>query len=133
MLNAGQDARDMTLELSGSMLVFWLAHAWSETVGERLEAGRRFDARRIRGIARAEWPLVEAGLLPTLALALAWLGVWSDHTGIVLALGVAVVQLVGWGFAAGYRSQHSWSAALLLGVGDGILGLLIVGLELALH
>jgi hypothetical protein len=133
MLEAHEDARQMTVTLAGSMIVFWLAHAWSETVGERVDAGRRFDPRRIRGIARAEWPLVESGLLPTLLLAAAWASAWSDHTGIVLALGAAVVQLVGWGIAAGYRTEQDWRMATLVGIGDGLLGLAIVGFEIALH
>jgi hypothetical protein len=133
LLDAHESAREMTLTVLGSMLVFWTAHAWSETIGERVEAGRRFDRRRVGAIARAEWPLVEAGLLPTILLALAWVGAWSDHTGVVLALGAAVIQLVGWGAAAGYRSSREWRTALVIAVGDGLLGLAIVALEVIIH
>jgi glutathione S-transferase len=60
--------RELTLSLVASMLVFWLAHAWSELIGERVAAGRLFDETRIRQIARAEWPLVEAAIVPAIAV-----------------------------------------------------------------
>src|SRR3954454_602079 len=133
LLHTDESAGQLTVTLAGSMLIFWLAHAWAETVGERVAEGDRFDRGRIRDIARAEWPLVEAGLLPTLLLAFAWIGPWSGHTGVALALAAAVVQLVAWGFTAAYRSAHDWHRATIVGVGDGLLGIAIVALELSIH
>ena len=127
------DARAATISLVGSMLVFWLAHAWSEVIGERVAAGRLFERERILEIARAEWPLVEAALVPAVPLVLAWAGLWSRNLGVDLALGAAVLQLVGWGAAAGHRSETSWPVALLIGAVDGALGIGIVALELAIH
>jgi hypothetical protein len=127
------DARKLTLSLVGSMLVFWLAHAWSEIVGERVAAGRLFDPARIRQVARAEWPLVEAGAVPAAALALAWAGLWSRDLGVDLALAAAILQLVGWGAVAAHRTESRWPAAVLMGAVEGALGLAIVGLELLLH
>jgi hypothetical protein len=72
---AGESARAMTASAFGSSLIFWLAHAWSEVVGERVAAGEAFRPRDILVIARREWPLVQAALLPTVLLALAWAGV----------------------------------------------------------
>jgi hypothetical protein len=37
---AGADARTLTGSAFASMLVFWLAHVWSEVVGEHVSAGR---------------------------------------------------------------------------------------------
>src|SRR4051794_41788388 len=61
LLHTDERAGQLTVTLAGSMVIFWLAHVWSETLGERVAEGRRFDTARIRHIARAEWPLVEAG------------------------------------------------------------------------
>src|SRR4051794_9552661 len=133
LLHTDESAGQLTLTLAGSMVIFWLAHVWSETLGERVAGGRRFDTDRIRHIGRAEWPLVEAGLVPTLLLALAWIGPWSGHTGIKLALAAAVVQLVAWGFTAAYRTGRDWHGAVFVGAGDGVLGIAIVALELAVH
>jgi hypothetical protein len=126
-------ARTMTLSLVGSVLIFWIAHVWSEVIGERVAEGHLFELSEVRPIAIREWPLVEAGLIPALLVAIAWIGWYSRHVGVVLALAAAVLQLVAWGMFAGHRTQPSWRAALLAGLFDGLLGLVIVALELSVH
>ena len=85
----------MTTSALGSALVFWLAHWWSEVVGEQITIGEAFRHRDALVVARREWPLVEAALVPTLLLTLAWAGVWSRETGAALALGAALLQITG--------------------------------------
>jgi hypothetical protein len=126
-------AQTMTLSLLGSVIVFWIAHAWSEVLGERVEDGPMFDRARVKAITMEEWPLVEAGILPSLLLALAWAGLYPRHLGAVLALSAAVLQLVGWGILAGHRTQPTWRRALVVGAVDGLLGLGIVAIEIAVH
>ena len=96
-------ARSMTLTLLTTILVFWLAHVWSEVMGVRL-AGTVPKWSAARRVAVLEWPVVEAGLGPDALLALAWAGVYSRHTGAKLAMIAAVLQLAAWGFAAGWRT-----------------------------
>ena len=130
---AGESSRSMTASLSASMLVFWLAHVWAEVVGEHIAAGRRFHPRVIPVIARREWPLFEASALPAALLALAWAGLWSRETGAVLALASAILQITGWGIAAGRRSGGSWLGAVVLGAGQGMLGVSLLALEKLFH
>jgi len=130
---AGADTRSLTGSAFVSMLVFWLAHVWSEVVGEHVSAGTRFHARVIPVIARREWPLVEAAAVPTALLALAWAGVWSRETGAALALGSAILQITGWGVVAGFRSGASPLSAVILGVGQGTLGVLLLVLKSLIH
>jgi hypothetical protein len=130
---AGDDARAMTATLFASMLVFWLAHAWSEVVGEHIAAGSSFRPRRIPAIARREWPLVEASVLPTALLALAWAGAWSRGAGAMLALVSAIVQITGWGFVAGVRAGGAVLSAGLLGAVQGILGIALLAVERVIH
>jgi uncharacterized membrane protein len=133
MFEESADARSMTLSLLGSMLVLWVAHAWSAVIGERVAEGALFRSAEIRAIAMRELPLVEAGVLPGVLLAIAWIGWYSRDTGAVLALAAAVLQLVGWGMFAGHRTETSWYKALLAGLFDGVLGVVIVLLEIAVH
>lgn len=49
----GDGARTMTATLFASMLVFWLAHAWSEVVGRHIAAGSSFK-RRDRTVGTSE-------------------------------------------------------------------------------
>jgi hypothetical protein len=130
---AGDDARTMTATVFASMAVFWLAHAWSEAVGRHVADGPVFEPARVRDIARREWPLVEAAVVPTLQLALAWAGVWSRATGAALALVAAVLQITGWGILAGLRSGASGQRAALLGAAQGTLALALLALEWLIH
>jgi hypothetical protein len=125
--------RSMTLSVAASILALWIAHVWSDTIGERVAEGRRFHPTRLRFNAVDEWPVVEAGFLPAGLLALAWAGLYGRQTGVVLALVSAIVQLVGWGMLAGHRTEDRWSRALLLGAFDGALGVAIVAAEVAIH
>jgi hypothetical protein len=129
----GQDARTMTASLFTSMIIFWLAHAWSEVVGTHVRAGASFARRDIPRIARSEWPLVEAAAVPTALLALAWAGVWSRDTGATLALGAALLQITGWGFVAGRREGGTLLSAALLGAVQGMLGVALLALERLVH
>jgi hypothetical protein len=125
----GEDAREMTETLLGTMLTFWLAHAWSEVVGHHIAVGSRFKAGDILRVARSEWPLVEAGAVPTIFLTLAWAGVWSRETGATLAFASAIVQISSWGFVAGLRSGGTPLSAALLGAVQGMLGMALLALK----
>ena len=130
---AGQDARVMTMAAFGSALVFWLAHWWSEVLGEQIAAGETFRHRDVLRVARREWPLVEAAVVPTLLLALAWAGVWSRETGAELALAAAVLQIIGWALVAGRRAGWTRMRTGVFAAGQGTLGVLLLLLERVVH
>src|SRR4051812_4877681 len=50
-------------------LVFWAAHVYAHLVGERL-AGQRLGWAEARRVGWREWPIVEAAVLPSTAVAL---------------------------------------------------------------
>jgi hypothetical protein len=116
--------------LLGTMAVFWLAHAWSAILGERIHLGRPLGRRRIVRIARSEWPLVESAFAPAIVLVLGWIGVVGAKNAETLALATCIVQLFAWGFAVGHRAYHAWLAAIGTGIADGLLGLGLVWLEI---
>ena len=130
---AGLDAAAMTTSALGSALVFWLAHWWSEVVGEQITIGEAFRHRDALVVARREWPLVEAALVPTLLLTLAWAGVWSRETGAALALGAALLQITGWALVAGRRAGWTWLRTGLFAAVDGALGIVLLLLEKFVH
>ena len=124
-------ARDMTLEVAASMLVFWLAHTWAAVAGERIHLGHRLSVHRVRTLARMEWPIVEAGFLPVVALLLGWIGVIDADHAATLALVIGIVQLFAWGFVLGRRVYAGWGGACLSALGNGLIGVALVGLEIA--
>ena len=129
----GHDARFMTTATFGSALVFWLAHWWAEAIGAQIAAGEAFRHRDVLVVARREWPLVEAAVVPTLLLALAWAGVWSRETGAELALAAALLQIVGWALVAGRRAGWTWLRTGVFAAGQGTLGVVLLLLERVAH
>ena len=125
--------REITLSLLATTIVFAVAHAWSEAVGERIVLRQHGSLARLLELIRREWPLVEAGFVPGAAVALAWAGVWSADFGTTLALILAVLQLVGWGVVVGLRTYDHWLQALVVGAVNGFLGLILVALKIAVH
>jgi hypothetical protein len=120
----------ITLTLVSTLVVLWLAHVWSVCVGEQLDPSVSLGRERVRLIARAEWPLVEAGLFPTIFLVLGWLGVLDASKALAIAIAACNLELFVWGFAAGRSAFERWWQALLSGLANGALGLLLVALEL---
>ena len=128
---AGVSSRDMTLEVAASMVVFWLAHTWASVAGERIHTRHRLSMHRVRTLGRKEWPIVEAGFAPVVALALGWIGVLGDDSAARLALAIGIVQLFAWGFVLGRRVYPGWLGASAAALGNGLVGLVLVGLEIA--
>lgn len=113
--------------------VFWLAHVWAQAMSDRLRDPHGFSWGDLVTIARHEWSMVESATLPTLALLLAVLGVYSDDTAIDVALGVTVVQLFSWGLLVGRRTFERWPQALVSGLVNGAFGVAIVVLKTLIH
>jgi hypothetical protein len=83
--------------------------------------------------ARGEWPLVEASLLPVLCLLIGVVGLVETKTAVGIAIGAGVVELFGYGIAAGRRLKLSLRGTIVVGVVNGTLGLLIVLLKVLVH
>src|SRR5262245_16297181 len=126
-------ARELAVDVAATMVVFWVAHTWAAVAGERIHLGHRLSGARVRALALEEWPMVEAGFGPLLVLFLGWLGVIAEDTAAKIALAVGIVQLFAWGFVLGRRVYETWLGALLAGLSNGLLGLLMVALEIAVH
>ncbi len=113
--------------------VFWIAHVWSGLIGERLVAARHFDWRGVRRVVGEEWPMIESAVPPLAALALAWAGLYSDHVGTWIALGIGIAHLFGWGFLIGRRTFGGVLPSIGSGVVDAALGVGIIVLETLIH
>ncbi|WP_373303507.1 hypothetical protein [Streptomyces cinnamoneus] len=112
-------------------VVFWVAHVYAQIAGERV-VGRPIDRRELRRVARHEWSIAEAAVLPAVAVALSpVLGL--DPSGTAwLALAVAVAQQVAWATLGAIRAGASHRMAVGEGVVNLLLGLVIVAAKAAL-
>jgi len=123
----------MTITLGGTLLVFYLAHVWSEAIADRMNDPQPYTLRRLRAVAAWHWPMLQAAVAPLAALAFADLDVWSLDTAVTVALAISVAQLVTWGIAVGRLTFGTWPAALLSGAVDGLLGVVLIVLKTLVH
>lgn len=109
-------------------VVFWMAHVYAHVAGER-ESGHAVTWRDVRSVAGREWSIVEAAVLPALAVLVSpWLGM-ADTAW--LALGVAVAQQVAWATLGAHRAGASRGQVVAEGCVNLALGLLIVAAKVA--
>ena len=111
--------------------VFWLAHVYAGVLalGHR---GRPTWAET-RGILDEEWPLVQAGILPTAILLCGPLGVLPDHRAHDVAIAVCLVQLGVTGFVVARAAGARGFAALVSAAIAASFGLVVIALKIAVH
>jgi len=113
----------------GSTVVLWLAHVYSHAVGESLSLGRRITIDEVASIARREFAVIAAAIIPLVAVALGASGVLAERTAVQLALwlGVAVLAVQGIRYA---RLENLRPGATVATVGLNLaIGLTLVALE----
>jgi hypothetical protein len=114
-----------------SVLVLWVAHVYSDGLGESVHAGRRLTAGELGHIARREFAIPLAALLPMCAVAIGALGVFRERTAIWLAVALGVAQLAAQGLRYA-RLERLSPLATIFSVGVNLaLGLAIVALKVA--
>ncbi|MBR7833807.1 hypothetical protein KDL01_11055 [Actinospica durhamensis] len=115
-------------------VVFWAAHVYADLSGERqldAERGQTWSFEEISRVARHEWGLVEAAVLPAVAvmaasalglglLGYAWVG-----------LIVAVAQQVTWACVGAVRAGVKPLQVVIEGLINVLLGLIIVEAKVA--
>ena len=137
-LIASQDAADAsTSDITATVLVtvavFWLAHGYAHVVGRTdLGTGRSVLAEGRESLAE-HWPMVQAAVLPLVALLIVRLAGWTVDDSQEAALWTCTLLLAGWGYVAGRaRGLPRWR---LFGFAatSFLLGLVLVALEVAIH
>ncbi|MFD3581461.1 hypothetical protein [Streptomyces sp. NPDC056660] len=99
-----------------------LAHGYAHYIAERAPH-RRWDG--LRSLAD-EWPLVTAVLPTVFLLAGAGWGWWPPKGVEYPAFILNIVILFGLGLVTARWSARSWPAAVLIGILDALLGVIVV-------
>lgn len=130
--SSSSHAKPLSLTVA-TLLVFWLAHVYAQSLAHHLRGKARPDWAAVRAAMAEERPLLE-GPVPMLALlALGELGVLQEGQAVRLALWLGVVELVTWGILYARGQRWGWLPALVAGAINGLFGLLIVVLEVLVH
>jgi hypothetical protein len=111
-------------------LLYWLAHAYADLLGRRLDTGERLTPAALARSLAHDWAIVRGAAIPLLALAIAWALGASREAGVTAALRTAVVAVVVFELLAGVRARSTPSELLLkaaVGVGMGVAILAVKG------
>ncbi len=113
----------------GSVVVLWLAHVYAHGLGESLKIGRRVTIAELSSIARREYSVVGAAILPLAAVGLGAAGALADRTAVQLALWLGVATLTGQAIRYAQLERLSRSAAFVTVTLNLAIGLAIIALE----
>ena len=112
--------------------VIWAARVYAYLLAERLQGKRRMHPRDVWRVGAREWPIFQATLPLSLPLALGALGILSRDAAFSFATLVGVAMLIGWGVLFSHRAGHGAAGLVGAAAVNFLVGLLIVGLELAI-
>jgi hypothetical protein len=115
-----------------SVVVLWLAHVYSHGLGESLKLGRRATVAELSSIARREYSIVAAAILPLAAVGLGAAGVLAARTAVRLALWLGVVALTAQGIRYAQLENLSRSTTFLTVSLNLAIGLALVALEVVI-
>ena len=137
LLAAESSLHDTYLEAVSSvvlaLLLYWLAHAYSDQLGERLVTHERLTLRALGRALLREWAIVRGAALPLLALVVAWATGASQETGVLVGVWTAAGSLVAFELLAGLRTRSTPGELVLEGCIGATMGLAIIALRAILH
>jgi len=112
-----------------TVIVFWLAHVYANALAWRLDSNEGFSRANLGRIAAGEWPLLQAAIVPSIALLAGALGLISARAAYWIAIGFGVVALISWGFIFARKERMSVLATTAVVVINASFGLCIVLLK----
>ncbi len=112
-----------------SVVILWLAHVYSHGLGESLKIGRRVTVAELMSIARREYSVVAAAVLPLAAVGLGAAGALAERTAVQLAVWLGVVTLTAQGIRYATLERLSRSATFVAVTINLAIGLGLVALE----
>jgi hypothetical protein len=110
-------------------LLYWLAHAYADLLGSRLETGERLTAGALGRALAHDWAIVRGAAVPLLALVIAWTVGASREAGVTAALRTAVAAVVVFELLAGIRAKSTLGELLLKGAVGVTMGLGILAVK----
>jgi hypothetical protein len=137
VLAAESGSHESYLDTAGSAVIaiclYWLAHAYADVLGHRLQTHARLNIAALGRALHDEATILVGAVLPLLALLLCWTFGAALSTGVEAALWICVGSLIAFELVAGIRAR-STPRELVFEVGVGAaMGLAIVALKVLLH
>jgi len=115
--------------LEVTVVVFWLAHVYAHALAWSLDSNEQFSRRGLRRVARNEWPLLQAAVVPSIALIAGGIGLIATQTAYWIAVGFGVAMLIWWGLLFARKEELSGRATFAVVLVNASFGLVIVLLK----
>jgi hypothetical protein len=113
--------------------LYWLAHAYAELLGLRLESGQRLTGTALRAALRRDWSIMRGAGPALLALLISWLLGLNVEDGVTAALWTVALSLLAFELLAGLRAQAHPAELLVEGSVGAAMGLGVLALRVILH
>lgn len=126
------DSWRLAAVVAATVFVLWIAHVYSDALGETIATRHRLDRAEFADVARRELSIPLAAVGPVIALALGGLEVLRESTAVWLALGIGLATLFVEGIRYAGVEQLGPLAKVLTVAVNVSLGLAIVALKVAL-
>jgi hypothetical protein len=124
-------AGHIALLVLATTAVFWLAHLYAHALADSIRKGQHLTWNELKEVAGRESSIIEAAGLPVLLLVLGSLGIVSVHFAVWLAFLAGLIVLVTEGFAFARMEKLGPLATTVIVAANLAMGLLLVGLKLA--
>jgi hypothetical protein len=132
--SAGQETYGETVAgVALAMLLYWVAHAYSELVAWRVRRGESLTPASMGRMLRRELPILAGASPPLIAVLIAWPAGAGLGTAIDIALWTGVATIIAVEVTAGIQADLSGRKLLVQAVVGATFGLLILALRLVLH
>jgi hypothetical protein len=113
--------------------LYWLAHAYAELLGHRLEQRERLTVSSLGRALAHDRAILRGAALPLAVLAVCWATGAAQQTAVTAALWTTIASLVAFELLAGVRAHASpRELAVEAGVGAA-MGVAILALKIVLH
>ena len=137
-LLAAESARQETyvetvFAVAVTLLLYWLAHSYSEFVDRRLEHGKPFSLDGFADAARHELAVLVGAAIPLIVLVIWWVADASLGGAVSAAVWTSAIVIVVIEIVIGRRAELSGAEFVTQTTFGAILGLLVIALRLLLH
>jgi hypothetical protein len=116
-----------------ALVLFWLAHAYSQLLGDRLAQHSRLTARLLLRALIEDAAILRGAIVPLAVMLIAWAIGASLSTAVTAAVWAAAASLVAWELVAGIRGRLGPGELAVDAAVGATLGLGIILIKIVLH
>jgi hypothetical protein len=121
------------LAVAITLMLYWLAHSYSEFVGRRLERSQPFSFGGFAEAALHEMAVLIGAAIPLIVLIIWWAAGASLAAAVTAAVWTSAIVMLVIEMVIGYRAELSGRAFVIQTAFGAMLGLLVIVLRLLLH